>query len=51
MSRRIFNDSWHFNGYYVIAHQKQNFIGLPSVVTSNGLGLSLRYVWDFGFGR
>jgi hypothetical protein len=51
VSRRLFNDAWAFRGYYLYVRQKQNYIGLPSTTSDNGLGFEVRYAWHFGLGR
>jgi hypothetical protein len=51
VSRKLFNDSWNMNAYYAFIHQTENYVGLPAEVSTNGLGITIRYVWNHGLGR
>lgn len=51
VSRQLFNDSWYLNAYYAFIHQSQNYALLPDVITTNGLGFTIRYTWNHGLGR
>ncbi len=50
-NRKIFNDAWSLNAYYAFVHQNENYFGLPSISSTSGLGVSIRYVWSRGLGR
>jgi len=51
VNRRLFNDSWNFSAYYAFIRQSENYVGLPAVTSSNGLGVSIRYSWNHSLGR
>jgi len=51
-SRKLFDsDAWSLNAYYAFIHQSENYTGLPDVISTSGLGFTIRYSWDHGFGR
>ena len=51
VSRRLFNNSWTMNAYFALIHQNQNFFGLPDKSFTDGLGVTVQYVWSHGLGR
>lgn len=50
VGRKLFNNHWTANAYVALIDQKQNYVGLPSTVTTSGLGVTLSYAWNHALG-
>ena len=50
LGRKLFNDHWSANTYIAFIDQRQNYVGLPSTVTTTGLGFTLGYAWNHFLG-
>ncbi len=49
-SRKI-SEAWDANLYYAFIHQSDNYFGGPASLTTNGIGITLRYGWGHTLGR
>ncbi len=50
LSRKL-SESWNANVYYSFIYQDQNYLAIPTKLTTNGIGITLRYAWGHSLGR
>jgi hypothetical protein len=51
---RSINRDWNLSSYYALVHQNQNYygnLGLPTSVTTSGIGVTVQYAWNHSLGR
>jgi len=52
-SRKI-NQDWNLSSYFALIHQNQNYygnLGLPTSVSTAGIGVTVQYAWNHSVGR
>jgi hypothetical protein len=48
---RKIGDAWNASVYYAVINQKQNYYQVPGTLTTNGVGVTVHYVWGHSLGR